>query len=448
MSTVSHVQRLCTAAERGEEQAVAALLAAGVPADAPYRHGVTQPDDVTGWTALMFACQGGHEGVARLLLDAGADPNHHAWCDDTPILLAARRGHSGLLRLLLAHGARTRVPFPLGGSIAVITAAAQGGSVEAVRLLLDAGEPPDSIDTDNGYTPLMVAVVSGHADVVRLLLTCGADPTLRNTNGGNALASAIHYANPAVGDKSWKPGHDEILTLILATNPALDLRQAAALGDAGAVQKLLDAGANVNDEDPFGRTALRCAVSNNHTEVAGLLWERGGLPGRPRRTLLALAAERGHVKMAAYILDRGLADIQSDGPVALDYAVMERQADVVRFLLGRGVDANMGNGRPLESAASLGYAEVLRLLLSHDADPNRVDADGTTPLMWAARSYEGEAGIGADAEAAVAALLEHGADPTPRDREGRTALIIAEEKGNEGAAHMLRRFATGIVTPG
>jgi ankyrin repeat protein len=58
---------LLMAANAGRYEVVAALLARGVPADAP------RPD---GWTALMTAAWQDHAPVARLLLEAGASPDH------------------------------------------------------------------------------------------------------------------------------------------------------------------------------------------------------------------------------------------------------------------------------------------------------------------------------------------------------------------------------------
>lgn len=58
---------LSSAANAGRAEVVAALLALGVPADVPDSHG---------WTALMTAAWQDHPGVARLLLDAGANRDH------------------------------------------------------------------------------------------------------------------------------------------------------------------------------------------------------------------------------------------------------------------------------------------------------------------------------------------------------------------------------------
>lgn len=443
MPSILEKRLLCTAAEGGDEQTVAALLTGSVPVDARCGRGMSSTHNsrgyiAFGWTALMFACWEGHDAIARLLLSAGASPNRRArWV--TPLVLAASHGHPALVRLLLEHGAHPLMRHPKGDIVSALVAAAWGGSLECVRLLLDAGEPPDAADipigSEKGVTALMAAITIGHVDMVRLLLSRGADPVLPESRGSCAVDTAIYHANPAVGNWSRQADREMILNILLATKPVLDLRQAAALGNAEVVQELLDAGVDVNDEDTYGDTALWRAVSNGRLEAAGLILERGGQLGRSNQTLLSLAAERGHARMAAYLLDQGWSDIETDGPVALDYAAMNSQADVVRLLLERGVNSNSCDGRPLKWGASRAHAEVLALLLSHGADPNVRDADEATPLIRAMHSY----GSWADIAASVAVLLEYGADPILSDRDGRTPLDVAEEQGNEEAADLLRR---------
>jgi hypothetical protein len=62
--------------------------------------------------------------------------------------------------------------------------AAQNGSVETVRLLLDAGEDPNRYNPKQNHshsTPLHQAVWSGHMDIVRLLVQRGARLDIKDT---------------------------------------------------------------------------------------------------------------------------------------------------------------------------------------------------------------------------------------------------------------------------
>jgi hypothetical protein len=103
---------------------------------------------VRSWPAGMLS--GDVVEMARLL-DAGAEPD---------ALVAARATES------IGHGAVVQRT--------ALAAAATGGQLDAVRLLLDRGADPSLADS-LGLTPLMCAAMNGHAAVVRELAARGAD---------------------------------------------------------------------------------------------------------------------------------------------------------------------------------------------------------------------------------------------------------------------------------
>ena len=57
------------------------------------------------WPILVYAANGGHVEIVRLLLDRGVDPNGAGESGITPLVGAALKGAAPVVRLLLDAGA-------------------------------------------------------------------------------------------------------------------------------------------------------------------------------------------------------------------------------------------------------------------------------------------------------------------------------------------------------
>ncbi|GAA5947210.1 hypothetical protein JCM3765_001576 [Sporobolomyces pararoseus] len=132
--------------------------------------------------ALSLACQYGHEAIARLLLERGAQilPNPAGYW---PQHLAAREGHAGVLKLLVeATRGFSGIDVPDKYSQATpLSHAASEGHVESVRVLLKAGSDVHAQD-EFRRTPIHYAAWQGHIEIVNLLLAAGA--TLEHQDNG------------------------------------------------------------------------------------------------------------------------------------------------------------------------------------------------------------------------------------------------------------------------
>ncbi|MCA9791215.1 MAG: ankyrin repeat domain-containing protein [Candidatus Eremiobacteraeota bacterium] len=118
---------LIPALGHGEFEAVEALLRAGAKLDLPtaaatgraeaLRQALPKASTDERHRALALACQHGQVEAARLLLEAGEDPNRfnpegcHA--HSTPLHQAVSYGHGEIVELLLAHGASLNTPDKL-----------------------------------------------------------------------------------------------------------------------------------------------------------------------------------------------------------------------------------------------------------------------------------------------------------------------------------------------
>jgi ankyrin repeat protein len=144
--------------------------------------------------------------------------------------------------------------------------------------------------------------------------------------------------------------------------------------------------------------------------------------------------------------DRTDANVQEEGgQTALHLAASRGRAEVVQMLLQHNADHGAHSniqgkdGRTaLHLAASQGHLEVVRILLQHSAahcvlledgaDVNRTKGDGSTPLHEAAM----HGGL------KVARLLvEHGANLDVEDKEGRTAVQVVMAKGYHDIVNLL-----------
>lgn len=143
--------------------------------------------------------------------------------------------------------------------------AAEMNSMEAVRLLVDAGADPNmepEAREFEGFTPLLYAAHRGHEDTVTVLLDSGADVNSKDRLAQNALAHASHSDSQAVARILLERGCDPDSEDHLQRNTLL---LAAKEGCEGVVKLLLQHGAQVNYKNGSGETPLllaaRCASS-------------------------------------------------------------------------------------------------------------------------------------------------------------------------------------------
>jgi ankyrin repeat protein len=200
---------------RRDRRTVAALLDAGAPINARDGHGLS---------ALRVAVRWGEEAVAELLRERGAD--------GASITTEDR----AIGRYL--SGAATELPRDVDLSLLdeMLILAIQGGHLDAVRRLLDAGARVDG-DPDSDDVPLGQACWRGRVQMTRELVSRGAALTFRD--GGSAMGAALHgsrHCNDPEGgptmqivDEIPKEPYAEIVRLLLAAGAAVPQK----VGDAG-----------------------------------------------------------------------------------------------------------------------------------------------------------------------------------------------------------------------
>ena len=232
---------------------------------------------------------------------------------------------------------------------------------------------------------------------------------------------------------------------------ATALHWAAHWDELKSAELLIAAGAAVDTANALGVTPLWLACNNGSAVMVQTLLEAGADPNAALpsgETSLMTASRTGGTEAVRLLLDHG-ADVSkkedSHGQTALMWAVAQKHPAVVRVLLEHGAsvddrsivypkvisssgnadlsgvyEIDQGGYTPLLFAARHGDLESARLIVAAGADVNDAAPMGTSPLVVAAHSGHGTL---------AAFLLEEGADHNAADA-GYTALHAGVLRGD------------------
>ncbi len=297
--------------------------------------------------------------------------------------------------------------------------------------------------TQDGETPLVLAVRTGNHDAVKTLLKLGADPNLANLSGYQAVplmsSAAIndadlvqilldHQADPDVRDVMGDPainwaayyGYESVVMTLLSAGARTDqighgntTEIAMRRGFQSLVHTLLQHNEELQHLTDQSQQAMLAIDQQNPTQLQTLIdagWDINQTDdtGRP---FLHRIVRTGSVAMTELAMQAG-ADINvvdSIGFNALFEAARDQHIEVLQALLTAGAEVNQvsaDNGlrmTPLHMAAIGGNPQAIRLLVNAGAALNATGTQGNTAMMWAI--FEGK-------NEAATALLKLGADPT------------------------------------
>jgi len=147
--------------------------------------------DRSGRQGLFMALQDGSLKVAEALIAwPKTNVEWRSTKDESPLMIAALKGHKELVKKLIARDADVNKT-----GWTPLHYAATAGHLEIIELLLEEHAYIDA-ESPNKSTPLMVAAQYGSSQAVKLLLESGADPTLRNELGLSAVEFAQRGNRP------------------------------------------------------------------------------------------------------------------------------------------------------------------------------------------------------------------------------------------------------------
>ncbi len=365
-------ETLWPAAQTGRTELAAQLVGLGVDVNAPA--GARRRTALHACSMMNYTEDA--SGVARVLLDAGADANVQDADGKTPLDLALEtwlalteqeptpRRFERVIDALREHGGVARLEEEAWRRLAV--RAALRGDAAMLKHVLDLH--PASIDAVGGQwdQPLLhLAAAEGHLNVVDELLGRGFDV---NTRDKMDNAYAMHFA--------------------------------AAEGRLDVVQRLAEAGGDVHgDGDDHELGVLGWATCFDHVrqDVADDLLSRGA---------------RLHL-FSAIALDR-VDDVR-------------RMIEADPALLTKQMSRNEHRRLPLHHAVHCNRPRIVRLLLDLGADATRPDAAGAAPMTYASNdgvdpaivTMLSEAGAGLDLLSALSLGRYDAAEKLVRDDPAR-----------------------------
>lgn len=476
---------LMRAAEQGRVEMMRLLLAQKGEA------GLDEADP-EGRTALMLAAGQGQVAAVRMLVGEGADTRARDGKGRTALIAAKTKKHAEIVEILerlgdvedlrradlleaVARGDDARVAELVDQGAAGLEVADEAGNTplalaaargmtRSMEALLAASARPDAANGE-GDTPLMLAARSGRLAVVELLL---------RRDDGRSLAGATNARGESALLQAAAAGRGRAVALLARSTDQPDLGAGGRTplvetcyhGDCQAVAALIEAGANVNQQQvTLGKSPLMTAILAGQTEVVATLEENGASAGKAEAelflkarsgdeegleemglagvdldasdrggwTALMVAADEGHDGVVRILLE-AKSDADRKAPdgrnTALRLAAAKGRTGVLALLLGKTRRSTSTDTGALIAAAAGGHAEAVRLLVRQAGAPANGLQKGRVPLVEAAR--RGHLQV-------VKVLLELGADPDRETGEGMTALKAALLHQHDDVVDLLRQ---------
>ncbi len=388
---------LHNAARLGKQQTVKRLLG-----DRKLQGALVNVRDRDGNSPLDYAQANGHTHLAELLqtyTQAELATLQNTTKPQDLFEAAANNNRAGA-ELLLAEGAdlhekkhHGKTAYNQLGFKTPFHIAFEEEHYSLAAFLLKAAQGLNGLD-EQGWTPLMLAIMADDWDMVRELIVDGAD-----IFAGYRRSSPIQNA--------------------LAV--AQMMKSEAQLVDIFVEEK----GAN-GVVHTYGETLpfITLAATNGHTEVVKLLLQHDADADLANLTMEAIQNMEGGkilslIKSKTKLLD---AFVKAMGPIEasklLILAAQEGDTEGVELLLGLGTDLTFKNRRgetALTVAAEEGQTEGVELLLEHGANPNQNNSQMISASKLAASREHTEI---------VKLLFKYGADTYIQNKEDLTAKDI------------------------
>ncbi|KAF6173451.1 hypothetical protein GIB67_027146 [Kingdonia uniflora] len=452
-----------------------------------------------GFTPLHHAAEKGNAELVHVLLSKGI--NVDAQSDNaTPLLMAASTGKHDIVKILLDHHADPNLSVSHLGT--PLVTAVTFKSLQCTKLLIQAGADLNA-KTQQGEMPLGVAALKGVTEIIKCLLEAGADPNMEDiivlnrckrfseakSKGEDAFrtkdyflaiawyseANALQpweatilsnlslcYARLKIASEAlsnakacirfrpnWMKGYyragvaynllkefdlavdafAESLKLEPENSELQSAFQLSVMSEISIEDRILEAAYFGDLTTLIGETPLSFAIKQDQLGAVTYLPENGANPSIPNAdadgsTPLQISVAAGLNHTVQLLLSKGAyLHAQNRSGSAILLAACSRDAELVQILLDHNADPNFFAAHlctSLAASITTGSVECAKLLIQAGADPNGISLE-STPLRYA--THRGESEI-------IKYLLEAGDDPNRVDWNGEKPIEISAFQGH------------------
>lgn len=221
---------------------------------------------------------------------------------------------------------------------------------DMLRLLLEKGADVNYV-SDDGETPLSMAVENDKLEYVEILLENGANVDYPNSYGETPLQAAVTY------------GYEKLIDLLLAFHANPEVTQSVKSGEKSTdipllmhvavldnsptiVEALIRAGANVNREDEFGFTSLeRCLMQNQDLSMITVLIKNGAdlqhFSSNGQTPLMIAISEECDFEIIKLLIDSNPStiNVENNGLNVIQQAIIcDSSLDIIKYIVSNGAD--------------------------------------------------------------------------------------------------------------
>lgn len=442
---------------------------------------------------IFDAIRAGRLDTLLVLASYGADLNRLSVNGDSAVSLAAKEGQHKILEYLSLYikGEATKLPPPISDDgrtkyhkmalkgevvdfknkdvwkvdkhgVSILHLYATQDNINSLKLAINSCSQIDCED-DRGCTPLGYALISEKYDAAKCLLEAKANPNHRNKNQVSPFFIAIeqkalidamlkHGANPNSHNFNNKTtalhfavqnDYDYGVQKLIAAGARVNqgdikgvtpLHTAAKKGRLDLVTTLYTAGASLKAKDHEGLTVIHYAAESGKLSLIDYFESKGVRLDKPAKivkeslrtnsyktglTPLHIAARSGELPLVKKLIEKGnsIDALDESGRGVLFYATFSGNQALIQFVLVTVNSKKEERLKAIQSALFKDSIQELKLFYpGKDGVDDILDEQGMTALHFASQS---------GARSSVHYLVKRGADINRKTLEGETAFLLS-----------------------